>query len=203
MNNKTFIIVVAIIILAAIIVNMPMKFDSTKEAKMAEFPMKIGEWQGKDLPLNERDYEILETKNLVMREYKNPKGESVYLYIIYSGDNRRALHPPEVCYTGGGATILEKTVIPITDSLKANKFTIERKDSLHLVVYWFKSTDLNTYSYLKQQLKVVSDRLFGRKTSGAMIRVSTDIKEGGEEAALARIKSFIAQIEPLLSRYVP
>lgn len=203
MNTKIFIVVAVILVVVAIISNMPLKFDSTAEIKVVDFPKVVGQWQGADIPLPERDYEILETKNLFIRDYKNPNGDSVYLYIIYSGDNRRALHPPEVCYTGGGATILEKSVIPVTDSMKANKFVIEYKDSRQLVVYWFKSNDLNTYSYLKQQLKIVADRMLGKKTSGAMIRVSTEIGAEGEAAALKLIKEFCAQIEPLLAKYVP
>ncbi|MFZ2602637.1 MAG: exosortase C-terminal domain/associated protein EpsI [Candidatus Omnitrophota bacterium] len=203
MNNRNFIIAVVIIVFAAIIANAPLKFDPAKETRVENFPKTIGGWQGTDIPLEKRDYEILETTNLIMREYKNEKGNIVYLYIIYSGDNRRALHPPEVCYSGSGATMLNKSVIPITNSLKANKFTVENKDSRQLVVYWFKSNELNTYNYLKQQIKSVVGRMLGKQASGAMIRVSTEIKNGDQDEALKLIKAFCKQIEPLLKKYVP
>lgn len=203
MNTKVFILLVSILVAVAIIANMPVKFDPSKEAQMAQIPKEIGEWKGTDVPLSEHDYQILETKNLVMREYKNDTGDLVYLYIIYSADNRRALHPPEVCYSGGGGTIVQKSVIPLTDDFKVNKFLVERKGVKHLVVYWFRSTTLNTYSYLKQQSKTVFDRLLGRKTSGSMIRVSADFKQGKEEATLELIKDFYAQLMPLLDKYVP
>ncbi len=203
MKNKSFIVVAMILVVVAVIANKPYKFDLSESVKVTDFPKTIGGWEGADMALSERDYEILETKNLFVRDYKNKNGDSVYLYIIYAGDNRRALHPPEVCYTGGGATITEKSVIPITASITANKFTIEEKNSRQLVVYWFKSTNLNTYNFLKQQLKIVTDRMLGRKTSGALIRVSTEIKDGREAGALELIRSFCGQIEPLLAKYVP
>ncbi len=203
MNNKTFIVATVVLIAIAIIANMPAKIDSGSQVKMADFPMVIGEWQGTDIPLAERDYQILETKNLIMREYKNPSGDAVYLYLVYSEENRRTLHPPEVCYTGGGATIVEKSVVPVMPSFKANKFIVERKDSRHLVVYWFKSTSLNTYNYLRQQLKIVADRLLRKKTSGALIRVSADVKDGKDEQAFALVQNFCGQIYPLLDKYVP
>jgi len=203
MKNKSFIVVAMILVVVAVIANKPYKFDLSESVKVNDFPKTIGEWRGEDMALSERDYEILETKNLFVRDYKNKNGDSVYLYIIYAGDNRRALHPPEVCYTGGGATIAEKSVIPMTGSITANKFTIEDKNSRQLVVYWFKSTSLNTYNFLKQQLKIVTDRMLGRKTSGALIRVSTEIKGGREAAALELIRSFCSQIGPLLAKYVP
>jgi EpsI family protein len=204
MNNKIFIIVAVILVAIAIIVNKPQKFDSTNEAEVANFPKVIGEWQGRDISIPERDYEILETRNLFIRNYKNLRtGEVVNFYIIYSGIKRKSLHPPEICYTGGGATITEKSVIPITNSIMANEFAIKTKNSHQLIVYWFKSTNLNTYSYLKQQLKIVTDQMRGKKTSGALIRVSTDIKDGNQDAALKLIKEFCGKVELLLEKYVP
>ncbi len=203
MNNKIFIIVAIILIFTAIVTNAPTKYGTGTEPQVSAFPKEIGEWKGEDITLSERDYEILETKNLIMRDYKNPKGDSVYLYIIYSADNRRALHPPEICYSGGGATILEKSVIPITNSLKANQFIIENKDSRQLVVYWFNSTNLSTYSYLKQQIKIVADRMLRKKTYGAMIRVSAVIKDNNVEVALGLIKAFVEKMEPGLKKMLP
>jgi EpsI family protein len=203
MNNRTFIIVAIILIGAAIIANTPPKFDAKSEIQMSTFPKEIGEWKGEDLPISERDYEILETRNLIMRDYKNSSGDSVYLYIIYSADNRRSLHPPEVCYTGGGSTILEKSVVPITAFLRANQFIIELKDSKQLVVYWFKAPNLDTYSYLKQQLKVMADRMLRKQTYGAMVRVSTIVKDNNQGAALKLVKRFCVEIEPFLEKYLP
>lgn len=208
MNNLKFIIVVLILVVAALAVFSSFnsfRHEGDSETKMENFPKSIGEWEGKDIPIPERDYEILETRNLIMREYTNTRsGESVYLYIIYSADNRKAAHPPEICYTGGGAnTITEKSVIALTDTIKANKFSIDSKDNRQLVVYWFKSTNLNTYSYIKQQLKVVTDRMLRKKTSSAMIRVSALVKNNDSAAALGLIQSFCRQIAPLFSQYVP
>lgn len=206
MNNKTFYTVLLILFIVSIVglvSYLPMRFEPSSEVKVTAFPKTIGEWQSRDLELSKRDFEILETTNLIMREYKKPDGEIVYLYIIYSGDNRNVVHPPEICYSGGGGNIIEKSVISLNNSLKVNKFVIEEKNSRQLVVYWFKSGDLQTYNYFKQQLKVVIDRTLRKKTSGALIRISTDIKDGNEKAALKLIQSFAAEIAPLLEKYAP
>lgn len=203
MNNRTFLIAAIILVSVAIVANAPSRFNTKSEIQVSSFPKEIGEWKGQDIPLSERDYEILETRNLIMRDYKNSDGDSVYLYIIYSADNRRALHPPEICYSGGGSTILDKSVIPITDSVTANRFIIENKGYRQLVAYWFKTSNLTTYSYLKQQLKIVADRLLRKKTYGAMIRVSTVIKDNNPNTALPLIKSFVEQMEPQLNSLLP
>jgi len=205
MKNITFILAAVALLIAAIIVNMPAKFDSTRETQMSNFPKRIGDWEGEDLELRENDYAILETKNLIMRNYKNlARRDTVNLYIIYSSDNRKALHPPEICYTGGGAgTILEKGITALNANFKANKFIIENKNLSQLVVYWFKSGELSTYSYVRQQLKTVKDRLMQKKTSGAMIRISTTIDPSNPNKAMNLIKSFSESIIPVINQYVP
>lgn len=207
MNNKNFVLIVIILAATAVvsvIFYLPGRNVSGNEAQMADFPETIGEWVGTDLPLSKNDYAILETRNLIMREYKNlVSQDTVYLYIIYSVGNRKVMHPPEICYTGGGATITEKSVVPLTDFIQANKFIIEDNDSRQLVAYWFRSGNFNMYNYMRQQLKMVVDRLFGKKVSGAMIRVSTIIEKDGQDSAFRLIKSFSGQIEPLLEKYVP
>ncbi len=205
MKNITFIIAAIILIAVTVIVNIPAKFDPTQEAQMANFPKKIGDWESQDIQLRESDYAILETRNLIMRDYKNRnRGETVNLYIIYSSDNRKALHPPEICYTGGGVgTILEKGIVSLGTNFKANKFIIENKNASQLVVYWFKSGELSTYSYIRQQLKTVKDRLLQKKTSGAMIRISTLIDLKDPDQAMNLIKSFSESIIPAINRYVP
>jgi len=204
MNNKAFIVVAIVLIIVALAANTPQKFDKSAETQITAFPKVIGNWQGRDLELSAREYEILETKNLFSRDYVNSQtGDTVNLYIIYSADNRRALHPPEVCYSGGGSTILEKSVVPISSSLMVNKFTIENKNKRQLVVYWYKAPNLSTYNYLKQQIRVVFDRLLRKKTYGAMIRIALLVKENDEKKTLDVIKGFLKDIEPFLAQYMP
>ena len=205
MKNLTFILAAIILISVAVVVNIPHKFDPSQEAQMSNFPMKIGDWKGEEITLRESDYAILETRNLIMRDYKNTtRGETVNLYIIYSSDNRRALHPPEICYTGGGAgTILEKNVVSLNSGFKVNKFIIENKNFSQMVVYWFKSGELSTYSYILQQLKTIRDRLMRKKASGAMIRISAAVDPKNPEKSLNLLRSFAQDIAPEIEKYVP
>jgi len=54
-----------------------------------------------------------------------------------------------------------------------------------------------------QQIKSVVGRMLGKQASGAMIRVSTEIKNNNQAAALKVIKGFCEEIWPLLTKYVP
>ncbi|MFZ5800479.1 MAG: exosortase C-terminal domain/associated protein EpsI [Candidatus Omnitrophota bacterium] len=206
MNNKTFTIVIAILCVVTVIgllSYLPERRASSTEARMSDFPMQIGEWSAKDIPISERDYAILETRNLIMREYKNPAGESVLLYIVYSAGNRKVSHPPEVCYMGSGMTVIEKSIIPLSESISATRMLVEKADSRQLVVYWFRAGNYNTPQYLSQQIRMVLNRLIGKSSSGAMLRLSIDLKDNDEPAAQKTLRDFAALIAPLLADYVP
>ena len=65
------------------------------------FPKVIGDWTSEDLPISDDDKAILETDNVFVRRYTNSIDEEVSLFIVYSENNRKVSHPPEICYTGG------------------------------------------------------------------------------------------------------
>ncbi len=206
MNNKSFIIVVAI--LTAVAIAGYISFgksspDSRNEAQVAKFPKVIGRWESSDVPLEEQVYRILDTRNLFVREYQKPGDETMYLFIVYSKDDRKVGHPPEVCLMGGGAKINRKELIQINGKIWANKLLIIDDKKTDLVVYWYKAGKSYTGNYIKQQIKVVTDRMLGKNTASALIRVSTAINEKGEQDALGRIEKFCAEIEPLLVEYLP
>lgn len=206
MNNKTFIFIVLILTVVAVfslISYIPSKFDAAIKTSVTNFPKVIGEWKAQDIPLDQRVYELLETKNLIMRNYINKQGESVNCYIIYSQDNRKVAHPPEICLQGEGATVVEKTTIQVTDSIKATKLILEKSLSRDLVVYWYKAGNLNTNDYIKQQLKIAINRMLRKSSSGALIRLVTEIKGESQDKALSLIQTFAKQIEPLIQKYAP
>jgi EpsI family protein len=206
MNNKHFIIVVLILTVAIIvgyIFYSPLRHSKATGIKMNYFPMSIGEWRSEDTPLPERVYDLLGTKNLIIRDYKNERGDAVNLYIVYSQDNRKVSLPPEVDLQDEDTTITDQAPLKITDLIHVTMLMIQKDASSEAVAYWYRAGGVNTNIYLKQQLKVVIDRMLGKKTSVALIRVSTKIEDNKEGAALNRLKAFCVLIEPLLDKYFP
>jgi EpsI family protein len=139
-----------------------------------------------------------------MRNYINKQKEAVNCYIIYSQDNRKVAHPPEICLQGAGATVVDKTAIQVTDSIKATKLILEKSLSRELVIYWYKAGNLNTNDYIKQQLKIAINRMLRKNSSGALIRLVTEIKgDNQDNKALSLLQAFAKQIEPLIQKYAP
>lgn len=176
---------------------------SAGAVKMSDFPLTIGEWKAEDLPLEEHVYELLETRNLIMREYANTSGDSINLYIIYSRDNRKVSHPPEICLQGEGGVVTEKLSFPISPAITATRLILEKDGIRQAVVYWYKAGADYTNNYLEQQLKVSGSRLVGKKPSLALIRVVTLIQEKKDEEAFNKIRTFCSLLEPFLSQYAP
>jgi len=203
--DKSFLIITALLVVAAggsAAMYFRQMNDAKEEVKASSLAMEIGEWKGEDIELTERTYQVLETKNVVMRKYKNQRNEPVYLYIVVSEMNRKVAHPPEICYTGSGADIIERNEADFdlgTGKLRVNRFVSRQDGRESLVCYWFKADDKYTASYVGQQAKAMFNQLSGKKANIAMIRVSTDIINGNKEKANQLLQEFAAELIPVFS----
>ena len=170
-----------------------------------EIPMQIGEWRAKDVPVSDHDYEILETRNLVLREYQNKKRESIHLFVIYSETNRRVCHPPVVCLIGSGVTVTKaaKESLSIAGKiLPVNRLVAGSGKDEHLVLYWYTMGKEITEDYLTQQIRWVAKQAMGKGVGGAMVRIMIPIS-GSEAEALERGKQFIKELLPILMEEHP
>ena len=72
-------------------------------------PLKLGRWRGKELPVPKAVIDALETDDVLMRAYTKDTGEKIVFAAVFAMDNRRAAHPPEICYRGQGWSVEGKT----------------------------------------------------------------------------------------------
>src|SRR5689334_13870698 len=89
------------------------KGEARGELKANHLPMAIAGWFGQVLPIEQYVKDILETDDVVQRYYSSADHPEapVLMAIVYSPDNRRVAHPPEVCYTGAGWEMTSKRII--------------------------------------------------------------------------------------------
>jgi EpsI family protein len=206
MNNKHFIIVIVVLMVVGgfgYIAYFPIGLNNTDSVNMSGFPKSIGEWDSEEAVFSKRVFDSLQTNNFIMRNYKNKNGDVINLYVIYSQGNRSASLPPEIGLRDEDATITDKSVLQVTDCIKVNKLTIEKEMHWELVFYWYKVGGKNTSVYYKQQLKAIIDRMFGKSTSVALVRISTKIENNNREGAEKKLVNFCILIEPFLNKYVP
>jgi len=173
------------------------------------FPKAIGAWHSMDLPITKDEFAILETKNAFVRLYTNSVDKSkIYLYLVYSQTNRKVAHPPEICYTGSGLTILEDVhdTIPVqykNMTIEANRLRLSKGNFNQIAYYWFKVGDHFTSNYWKQQILIAFYTLLGRHPSSALVRVSANCVDNNVDKTIVNIKKFTNLITPELLLYLP
>ncbi|MBN1404895.1 MAG: EpsI family protein [Candidatus Omnitrophica bacterium] len=196
--NKTlsYILILAMLVAASVFsINLFFRQKSSHDkTDITKFPYEISGWKGKDIEVGEYAYKLLETRNLISREYKNPSGESVYLFIIWSEANRSVFHPPEVCMIGSDIEIADKQTEKIDmpgNSFFVNKLYISKNSAKDIVLYCYKTDDLYTDNFYLQQASFAFRQIFSKNVKGATIRVSMPITQKGEEYTLATLKAFL------------
>ena len=172
------------------------------------FPKTIANWTSEELSITDDEYAILETKNAFVRRYKNPGGKEVYLYIVYSQFNRKVAHPPEICYSGSGISIINNVrelflIQNFPQPIAANRLLLEKENFQQFSYYWFKVGDIFTPNYWKQQLLIARYSLMGKNKGSALIRLSVDIKEGGKDDAVSTAKEFANLAVPIIQKFLP
>ena len=203
--KKQFIAVLCVLIAAAAISMssyLASRSPDDNGVDISDFPKQIGEWSSQDIALDKRVYDLLETDNLIMRNYTDPDGRLINLYIIYSRTNRKVAHPPEICLQGDGALITGKRPVKLTDSITATELILDGNKNKEITLYWYKAGKKFTNDYVKQQLDMSLKIITGQKTSIAMIRLITPY-EGDKVDEFAMLQSFARSIEPLLEQYLP
>lgn len=151
---------------------------------LKSFPQQIGNWAGKELVPDERTLEILETRNVLSREYTEPSGARINLLLVSSDKDRRVAHPPEVCYLGSNFNIVEDQETLLTGTpagdLKVKEFHAfyERNpDQQEEVLYLYKVGNRFTTNYYAQQLQFAFDRFSRKETQVMLIRLSGSTRE--------------------------
>ena len=185
------------------------EYQQQDTVSVHDFPRSLAGWESEELTITAEEYAILETKNVFARKYKKG-GMEVDLLLVYSQTNRKVSHPPELCYTGSGLTILNKQDVTLNiPSLKmsilAKKLVMEKGNFRELSIYWFKGGSAFTSNYWKQQAVVALNTLRNKPSSSALIRISTVIPKNEDNSGLPEktIRDFAESAAPAIMQYLP
>lgn len=171
-------------------------------------PHRIGVFVGEDRPLDAGVEDVLDADFNLKRAYHGPTGEPVWLYVGYYGTTRggRPEHTPRGCYTGAGWGIAESRVVESDPArgLRVQEYVVERDGERRLVHYWYRShRRTGMVGGLDQNVDRLLGRLFEGRADGALIRVSTPIRDDDVVAARGRLVSFGSRLDPLLAERWP
>lgn len=146
---------------------------------------------------------VLQTRDYLYRIYRTPHGSShVELLIVFSANNRKGTHEPEVCLEGSGYQITHQGVRVIDVEpdwpVEMREIITEKqgREMYHLYVY--KAGDVFTTSFFRQQLTIFLNGLVGGQSGGALIRfdvpIAGDHTDQAREMALAAVRELLGDI---------
>jgi EpsI family protein len=182
--------------------------------KLASFPMTLGEWGGRDVPMATDVLEMLgRDGDYLTRMYTTrPPAASpwVDLYIAYfaraySGEG---IHSPRNCLPGSGWSFLESSYItmqtPGHAPWQVGRYVIANGPARDLVLYWYQSGSRRYASEYAGKFYGMTDAIRSKRTDAALVRIITPIASNETpQSAEARAMGFAQQMVPFLSRYVP
>ncbi|MCL5271486.1 MAG: EpsI family protein [bacterium] len=162
-----------------------------------KLPLVIGPWIGTPVAVEDYVKRILETDDVVQRNYLNARFGvmPVQLAVVFSHDNRRVAHPPEVCYRGAGWEVQESRTIEPEGAPPLVRLILGSGSRRDMVLYCYLAGSRLTANYYRQQYNIVVNQVMRRATSSALIRFSSPI-DADERATEERILDFVRAMMP-------
>ncbi len=174
-------------------------------AAIRAIPMRLGKWQGHDVPLAEEVYDILETRAILNRNYVSPEGNHIFLSIVHYSDTKVDFHAPEACLGGRGertTKIVKKIYLPLNGKnfpLTIAEVQAKNFDSQSLSYYFYKAGNFMGQSYIKMRLNIAYNSLTKQNKSGSLIRVSMPMQlTVAKEKQEAQLVQFLQDLVPFL-----
>jgi exosortase D (VPLPA-CTERM-specific) len=187
------------------------KLSPPQRASFDAFPNQIGEWVGRREPLDSIYLNTLMLDDYVQTNYRSTDGSVINFYSAYYArqDLDRHVHSPRECIPGGGWEIqqMETRAFPGTSpgaTFLANRAVIQQGNNRAIVYYWFQARERKVTNDYKMKWYLWWDALTRRRTDGALVRFVAPITAHDSEADVdARMRTFAAQLNPLLPGYIP
>ena len=121
------------------------KEPGASAAKVANVPLKIGDWEGQDQEINPRDLEKAEAVGWLWRTYVHRRtGNAVSILLLCGRSGPIAVHPPDVCYRGAGyePVSVVRHQLPVESSSSPPEFMVghfQKQEAAvlqHLRILW-------------------------------------------------------------------
>ncbi len=202
LRSKSFRIFIILAAAGAIAFGLPIpKYKSTDVLDTLNVPMSFGEWTGRDFETGQKlmDEKYNFINALFLREYKNPQGREIYLYLLDAGN----FHNPRVCLTGAGFKTrdLEDVAFKFKPSSRVkdqafngNSIYINKGNEGALVTYWM-IINGHKVSWIQQRTIELWYSLIGKRKAGLMVRMDTPTNDADLPYAREAVQSFLFALE--------
>jgi hypothetical protein len=179
------------------------------KSNLSTLPLQIGDWIGRNVPLDPRIEAETQSDDYVNRVYedvKNP-GRKLVLWVNYSRLGLNLRHSPEVCLPSGGWTKIESASKPLEIKRPERPpFTLfhlgySQGELVQRIGFWYYVFGEGSMERFVRALPITSRSSHGRATRGSGMTVELfmpGLDNAGEEAIIAFARSLLGELEPLL-----
>ena len=179
----------------------------------ASFPLRIGDWQGRESTLDRAYINLLKFDDYVIADYvRTGQRAPINFYVAYYTSQRKgaSAHSPRSCLPGGGWEMTEfgqtrlLDISPDEPALVVNRTIIAKGTNKQLVYYWFQQRGHDLTNEYQVKWMIFWDALTRNRTDGALVRLVTSL-EPDEAVASAdqRLTEFIRAVYPQVELFVP
>jgi EpsI family protein len=168
------------------------------------YPREFDGWSGVTGHLSPEIEARLRADDYLAAIYRHP-GEPapVDFFLSYYGRQTEGsrVHSPEVCLPGTGweVSAIRRVEIDLPGQapFEVSRALVQKEFDRQLVYYWFEGRGRRTTSDFMAKLGFLTDAVTLGRTDGGLVRVATPVAAGGEAAADARLRRFLAAAAPL------
>ncbi len=151
------------------------------------------------------DMQILGTHDILLRQYSDGRGPPVTLCVVFSEDNRKGTHPPDVCLSGAGSHINfeDYRTIRLANGKKLGvRELIASHDNVNrYFAYYFKYANSFTPNFYWEQIMLIWDGLVHHNPSGALLRYDVRMRNSRALApARRRVDALIRATFPYIQK---
>jgi exosortase D (VPLPA-CTERM-specific) len=177
-----------------------------------QFPIQIGEWQGKRVRLRDEILAQLWADDYAQIQFVHERTGDVLLFFVpfyaYQGV-RHTAHSPVSCLVGGGfaprsRNMIEREFPEPFGRVKIRQMVLEKGGQLLLSNYWFQQRGRIICSEYWNKWYLFWDSLTRRRTDGGLVRLEMPLQRGQAlESAQAAMDDFTQEVMKILPDYVP
>ncbi len=178
---------------------------------LLQVPRTIAGWAGSDVQIDQQSLDILGAGDFLSRVYiQDGRSLPIGLFIGYFASQRTgvSIHSPKHCLPGAGWGFESSRYVDLKDvngkAHQVGEYIIANGDNRQFVIYWYEAHGRSVANEYMAKIYMVTDAMRLDRTDGALVRVITPINSReGTNVARDRVEAFVAQLAPLLPRFIP
>jgi EpsI family protein len=207
-KNSRFITVYTLLIVVSLYINLHADIAIPMNRPFGEFPINCQEWRMiSQSTFSESVLGVLKPTDYLSRQYADPQGKKINLYIGYHGGSKESgeIHSPKHCLPGSGwyeASTARMEFDAGGRKINLVKAVYQKGESKELFLYWFQVQEKTLSDEYSLKLAEITGSMLQRRRDAAFIRVSVPF-EGDVAGAMATGVGFVRDFYPVIREFLP